>query len=208
MYAYPGAVSQRLINVMAASEQVLPYLDIPLQHAHPAVLRRMRRPANLDWVRRTIAAMRDAMPELAIRTTFITGYPDETEAEFQALLDFIAEMRFDRVGAFTYSLEAGTGAESLGDTVPPEVKQERYDRLMTLQQGISLAKNQALVGQTLDVLIEGHQDGLALGRSYRDAPEIDGLVFVEGEPPTGAIVPVTITGALAYDLNGIYTPAG
>ncbi|MBC7228237.1 MAG: 30S ribosomal protein S12 methylthiotransferase RimO [Thermoflexales bacterium] len=203
MYAFPGAVTPRLIEVMARHPQVLPYLDLPLQHAHPAVLRRMRRPADVDWVRRTVAAMRERMPEIAIRTTFIVGFPGETEEEFAALLDFVEEMAFDRVGVFTYSHEAGTPAAALPDDVPPEVKEERRARLMQLQQRISLAKNRALVGRTLDVLIEGQGDGISVGRTYRDAPEIDGLVLVEEELPVGELVPIRITGALEYDLYGV-----
>ncbi len=210
MYAYPGYVTDRLIKVMASNKHILPYLDMPLQHAHPMTLRRMRRPANIDWVHRTLAKMRLAMPDLAIRTTFIVGYPGETEAEFEALLDFIREIRFDRVGAFQFSFEPGTTSEPLGDPIPAEVKQERYARLMELQQGISLQINQSYVGRQLDVLIEGYDNGLAIGRSYRDAPEIDGLVLIEsrGEvlsppPEVGQIVPVRITGALAYDLTGV-----
>ena len=203
LYAYPGAVSERLIEVMAAYPQVLPYLDMPLQHAHPAVLRRMRRPANVGWVHSTLARMRAAMPDLALRTTFIVGYPGETEDEFETLLDFVEEIRFDRVGVFTFSFEAGTASEPLGDPVPHEVKEERRRRLMTLQQRISLERNQTFVGRTLPVLVEGHGDNLTLGRSYRDAPEIDGLVIVEGEIPVGELVPVRITGALPYDLSGM-----
>jgi ribosomal protein S12 methylthiotransferase len=202
MYAYPDRITERLIETMARHRQILPYLDIPLQHAHPGVLRRMRRPADVERVRRTVEQLRVAMPEIAIRTTFLVGYPDETEVEFQTLLDFVAEMGFDRVGVFTYSHEAGTPAARLADDVPPEVKEERRERLMVVQQPISLAKNQALVGRTLDVLVEGQGEGLSVGRSYRDAPEIDGLVLVQAELPVGKIVPVHITGALEYDLVG------
>ena len=202
MYAYPGYVTDELIDVIATHPQVLPYLDIPLQHAHPAVLKRMRRPANVDWVYRTLEKMRAAIPDLALRTTFIVGYPGETDSEFQTLLDFIGEIRFDRVGAFQYSFEPGTTAEPLGDPVPPEVKQARWEQLMELQQGISLERNQSFVSQTLDVLIEGQGDGISLGRSYRDAPEIDGLVLIENDLPVGDMVPVRITGAMAYDLVG------
>jgi len=203
MYAYPGYVTDRLIEVMATQPQVLPYLDMPLQHAHPDTLRRMRRPSNMDWVRRTIEKMRFAMPDLAIRTTFIVGYPGETEAEFQTLLDFVKESRFDRLGTFQFSFEPGTASEPLGDPISSEVKEERYDRLMALQQMISLERNQALVGKTLDVLFEGYGDGVSIGRSYRDAPEIDGLVIVEGSAPLGELLPVRITGALTYDLSGV-----
>ena len=215
LYAYPGYVTDRLMDVMASQPQVLPYLDMPLQHAHPTMLRRMRRPANIDWVHRTLEKMRASMPELALRTTFIVGYPGETEDEFQALLDFVNEVRFDRLGTFQFSFESGTASEPLGDPIPPEIKDERYNRLMEAQQRISLEKNQALVGKALDVLVEGQgrleaegnqretHSPISLGRSYRDAPEIDGLVLIEGEAPIGEIVPVRITGALAYDLTGV-----
>ncbi len=203
MYAFPGYVTDRLIEVMATHKQILPYLDIPLQHAHPETLTRMRRPANLDWVDRTIKKMRTELPGLAIRTTFIVGYPGETDEEFQTLLDFVEETRFDRVGTFQFSFEPGTASESLGDPVPAEIKEERYQRLMELQQGISLQINQSFVGQTLDVLIEGYGDGVSVGRSYRDAPEIDGLVLVEGKLEVGSIQPVKISGAMAYDLAAL-----
>jgi len=203
LYAYPGYVTDRLIDVMAAHPQILPYLDMPLQHAHPATLERMRRPANLEWVHRTLDKMRRAMPDLAFRTTFIVGYPGETETEFQALLDFVEEIRFDRIGTFQFSFETGTPSEPLGDPVPAEVKQERYERLMERQAAISLQKNQAFVGRTLPALIEGQGDGLSVGRTYRDAPEIDGLVIIEGDLPVGEIQPVKITGAMTYDLTGV-----
>ncbi len=202
MYAFPGYVTDRQIETMARLPQVLHYLDMPLQHGHPKTLLRMRRPSNIDWVHKTIAKMRTAMPDLAIRSTFIVGYPGETEEEFQALLDFTAELQFDRVGTFTFSFEPGTTSEPLGDPVPAEVKEERRNRLMAQQQEISLKRNQALIGRTLNVLVEGQGDGLSLGRSYRDAPEIDGMVMVEGNLPIGELVPVRITGAMAYDLVG------
>lgn len=203
MYAYPGYVTDGLIEVMASNPQIVPYLDMPLQHAHPKTLRRMRRPANMDWVYRTLEKMRRAMPDLALRTTFIVGYPGETEQEFQTLLDFIQEVKFDKVGAFQFSFEPGTTSEHLGDPIASEIKQERWERLMALQQNISLERNQSFVGKTLDVLIEGQGDGVSLGRCYRDAPEIDGLVIVEDELPVGAMVPIRITGAMVYDLTGV-----
>jgi ribosomal protein S12 methylthiotransferase len=202
MYAFPGCVTDRQIEVMAAHSQILHYLDMPLQHGHPDTLRRMRRPANIEWVHKTIGKMRAAMPDLAIRSTFIVGYPGETDAEFQTLLAFVEELKFDRVGAFTFSFEPGTESEALGDPVPEAVKEERRGRLMELQQHISLVKNQAQVGKTLRVLVEGQGDGLSLGRSYRDAPEIDGMVIIDGEVPVGELVPVRISGAMAYDLSG------
>lgn len=202
MYTYPGYVTPRLMETMARYPQILPYLDIPLQHAHPAVLKRMRRPANVDWVRETIGQLRQMMPEIAIRSTFIVGYPGETEQEFQVLADFLQEMQFDRVGAFTYWPEEGTPAAMLSHQVPDEIKAERHERLMLLQQEISLARNLAQVGRTVDVLIEGQGDGISLGRSYRDAPEIDGLVIIERELPSGTMLPIQITGAMVYDLVG------
>lgn len=202
MYAYPGYVTPRLIEVMATHERILPYLDMPLQHGNREVLKRMRRPANLEWVYETVGQLRQAMPEIAIRTTFIVGYPGETEDEFEDLLAFMRDLRFDRVGVFTYSYEAGTPSAELPNQVPEEIKTARRDRLMQVQQNISLQRNQLLVGQTLLVLVEGYGDGLSIGRSYRDAPEIDGLVIVEGKLPVGEIVPVHITGAMVYDLVG------
>jgi len=202
MYAYPGYVTPRLVETMARHEQILPYLDIPLQHGHRDTLLRMRRPANVEWVYQTLGQLREAMPDIAIRTTFIVGYPGETDEEFEALLDFVRDLRFDRVGTFTYSYEVGTPSAELPRQVPDAVKEERRARLMELQQGISLERNQAFVGRTLPVLVEGCDEGLSVGRSYRDAPEIDGLVIVEGDLPVGEIVPVRITGAMTYDLTG------
>lgn len=203
LYAYPGYVTDHLMDVMANQPRIVPYLDIPLQHAHPATLRRMRRPADMDWVRTTLAKMRAAIPQLALRTTMIVGYPGETEEEFQTLLDFIEEIRFDHLGAFTFSFEPGTASEPLGDPIPETVKQERLERLMTLQENISLSRSQAWIGKTLPVLVEGTQDGISVGRSFRDAPEIDGLVIIEGEAEIGKIVSVQITGALTHDLTGV-----
>jgi len=206
MYAYPSAVTPRLIETMARHPQVCHYLDLPLQHGHPDVLKRMRRPANVARVRRQIKDLRAAMPDIALRTTFIVGFPGETEAEFAELDLFVREMAFDKVGVFTYSHEEGTAAAGLPDDVPPEVKEERYERLMALQQGISLAHNQEQVGRYLEVLLEGTGDGLSLGRTYRDAPEIDGLVIIEEELPVGKMVQARIVGAMEYDLVGVLEP--
>lgn len=226
MYAYPQHISQRLIDTMARRPQLCHYLDLPLQHAHPDTLRRMRRPTDTDRVRRLIADLRQAMPDIALRTSFIVGYPGETEREYRVLEAFVDEIQFDKVGVFTYSPEEGTAAFDLPHPVPEEVKEERYDRLMQRQQAISLSCNQRQVGRTLTVLIEGQGefeledaedaenmslsgDGLedevsliSVGRSYRDAPEIDGLVLIESAIEPGQMVPVRITGALEYDLIG------
>jgi ribosomal protein S12 methylthiotransferase len=206
LYAFPGYVTDGLIQTMLENPQILHYLDMPLQHAHPDTLRRMRRPANVEWVHKTLAKMRQAMPDLALRTTFIVGYPGETEAEFQTLLDFVQEIKFDHVGTFTFSFEPGTTSEPLGDPVPLEVKQERLERLMLLQQNISMVRNQGMVGKHLDVLVEGYDNGISIGRSYRDAPEIDGLVLIEGQAPVGEIAPVRVTSALPHDLTAHLLP--
>lgn len=211
MYAYPGYVTEELMATMARHPQVLPYLDMPLQHGSREVLKRMKRPAKVEWVYETVGKLREMIPHLSVRTTFIVGYPGETDAEFEELLQFVEDLQFDRVGAFTYSYEIGTPSATLPNHVDDAIKQERYHRLMELQQGISLKKNQAFIGKTLDILVEGHGaaedengndiDGvISIGRSYRDAPEIDGYVIVEGELPPGEIVPVRVTGATTYDL--------
>jgi ribosomal protein S12 methylthiotransferase len=202
MYAYPGYVTDELIETMAELPQVVPYLDIPLQHGHRETLKRMRRPANIDWVYKTVNKLRAVMPDIAIRTTFIVGYPGETQEEFEGLKEFVSDLRFDRVGVFTYSYEASTPSATVSWQVDEDIKEARRDELMTLQQQISLEINQAQVGRTLPVLIEGSNEGISIGRSYRDAPEIDGLVVLEGEVPVGEMVPVRISGATVYDLTG------
>jgi ribosomal protein S12 methylthiotransferase len=206
MYAYPGHASDRLVEVMAAYPQIIPYIDMPLQHGHPDTLKRMRRPHNLDKLLRWIESYRRAMPGAVLRTTFIVGYPGETETEFQGLLDFMAAVEFDRVGAFTFSPEPGTPAFDLPDQLDDEIKQERWERLMAFQQPISLKRNQYMVGRRLEVLVDGAGDGVSISRSYRDAPEIDGYVVVEKELPVSQMVSVLVTGAMEYDLTAI--PAG
>ena len=210
-YLYPTHITPALIATLAAHPQLVPYMDFPLQHAHPDVLRRMGRPSDAAQVRRTVAALREAMPDITLRTTFIVGYPGETEEQFETLLDFLREMRFDHVGAFTYCNEPGTRAALLPDDVLQAVKEERYARLMATQQEISRENNRAFVGRTLDVLIEGHgevedergaTEPISAGRARRHAPEVDGLVFVRGTYPVGEIVPVTITESDEYDLWG------
>jgi ribosomal protein S12 methylthiotransferase len=210
MYAYPGHVSDELIEVMASQEKIVPYLDMPLQHGDSRTLKRMRRPSRLEMVYDHMDKLRSAMPDIALRSTFIVGYPGETEEEFQGMLDFVEAIEFDKVGAFTFSPEPGTPSATLPDQISAEVQDERYGRLMELQQSISLRKNQAQVGRMLDILIEGEGEladsdvPLLLGRSYRDAPEVDGLVLVPGISgvPIGDMIQVHINGAMEYDLVG------
>jgi ribosomal protein S12 methylthiotransferase len=204
LYTYPGMISDNLIDLMANSKQLLPYLDIPLQHASPEVLKSMRRPSDVDWVRRTISTMRERIPELVVRTTFIVGFPTETEDHFQRLYEFVEEKQFDHMGVFTYSPEVGTFAESLGDPVSQDAKEARQKKLMELQSRLALEKKQALIGKTLDVLVEGidEEQDVLIGRSYRDAPEIDGLVVANGRAAVGDLTPVEIEGVGPYDLFG------
>jgi ribosomal protein S12 methylthiotransferase len=206
MYSYPQHITARLIESMVVHPQVCHYLDLPLQHAHPATLRRMRRSPDVEGVRRLIADLRAAMPDVALRTTFIVGYPGETDEEFTSLLEFMTEMTFDKVGVFPFSAEEGTQAASLPDPIPHELAQERFARAMELQRDISLSRNQSQVGRTLDVLIEGADQGVSVGRTYRDAPEIDGYVFVDDDLAVGQMVPVRILQALDYDLQGEAMP--
>ncbi|MDF1513376.1 MAG: 30S ribosomal protein S12 methylthiotransferase RimO [Anaerolineae bacterium] len=200
LYAFPGFVTPRLIDVISRYPQILPYIDIPLQHAHPAVLRRMLRPDDINEVRHTIELLRKSMPDVAIRTTFVVGFPGETDEEFEQLMDFINEMRFDRVGVFEYSHEVGTPASQLPDDIPPEVKAARRQAVMLAQQEISLSRNAEFVGRQLMVLVEGSGDDVTIARSYRDAPEIDGLVLIPGLLEPNQMVSVQVTEALEYDL--------
>lgn len=201
LYFYPNRLTDEVVNAMATLPKVLPYVDIPLQHVHPDTLRRMKRPWDGDRYLRVFEKLRAAMPEVAIRTTFIVGFPGETDDEFQALIDFVREARLDRVGAFTFSREVGTPAHDMPDQVPFRVKRERYDRLMRIQASVSLAKGQAWVGRDLDVLVEKNHDGWSVGRSYRDAPEIDGCVYVKGSFEPGQRVSVRVTSVTEHDLT-------
>ncbi len=205
LYTYPGMVSDALIELMVAENQLLPYLDMPLQHADPAVLRSMNRPPDIAWVHDLIARLRRRIPHLVTRTTLIVGYPTETEKSFEALKSFLKEMRFDHVGAFTYSPEMGTPADVLADPIPEEVKEARLAELMALQESISLEKSQNYVGNTYDMLIEGAdpRNNIIAGRIWRDAPEVDGLVIAEGRASEDMLTRVQITSATAHDLFGV-----
>lgn len=203
-YAYPTGLTPAVIRAIQETPNVLPYLDLPLQHSHPDVLKAMNRPwqgqVNDDIINR----LKEALPDAVLRTTFIVGFPGETEAHFQHLLDFVARHEFDHVGVFTFSPEEGTAAFDLSDPVPEEIKEERRHRLMTLQQPIAAQRNGRSVGQVVDVLLEQENPntGEKIGRSARFAPEVDGLVYVRGNAPLGTIVPVAIEAADVYDLYG------
>jgi ribosomal protein S12 methylthiotransferase len=189
---------------MKTELQILPYLDMPLQHADPAILRAMRRPSDITATREKLAHIREVVEDIALRTTLIVGYPGEDEQSFQKLVDFVQSVRFDHLGTFPYSFEPGSPAEPLGDPIPEHIKTERVEQIMQIQAEISLERNQHFIGQIMDVLVEGvdRESGISIGRSYRDAPEVDGLVMIEGLAPVGELVQVKIHSAITHDLIG------
>lgn len=203
-YAYPTGLTPKVIEAIRETPNVLPYLDLPLQHSHPEVLRAMNRP----WQGRVndgiIERIKTALPNAVLRTTFIVGFPGETDQHFEHLLQFVERHQFDHVGVFTFSPEEGTPAFTLPNPVPQSVMEERRDALMMMQQTISLQHNQAEIGKVVDVLIEQENPETQeyVGRSARFAPEVDGLVYVRGGARLGSIVPVLITDADVYDLYG------
>jgi ribosomal protein S12 methylthiotransferase len=203
-YAYPTGLTPDVITAIQETPNFLPYLDLPLQHSHPEILRSMNRP----WQGRVndgiIDRIKTALPSAVLRTTFIVGFPGETEAQFEHLLEFIQRHEFDHVGVFTFSPEEGTPADKLPDQLSPAVMDERRHRVMELQQPISQKQNQQEVGKIVDVLIEQEnpESGELIGRSARFSPEVDGQVYVQGSAKLGTIVPVAIHSADAYDLYG------
>ncbi len=200
-YVYPYPKVDRLVELMAEG-LVLPYLDIPLQHASPKILKAMRRPGDVEGILQRIAKWREQIPEIALRSTFIVGFPGETEEDFEMLLEFLRQAKLDRAGAFTYSPVEGAEANELADPVPEEVKQERLERFMELQAAISADKLQQRVGNNYTVIIDEIEGDQAIGRSYAEAPEIDGVVVIENghglEP--GDVVDATIVAADEHDL--------
>jgi ribosomal protein S12 methylthiotransferase len=203
-YAYPTGLNPDVIAAIKETPNVLPYLDLPLQHSHPEVLRAMNRPWQGQVNDAVVERIKDALPEAVLRTTFIVGFPGETEEHFAHLSQFVQRHEFDHVGVFTFSPEEGTPAYNLPDQLPQELMDERRDRLMELQQPISLKKNQQQVGKVVDVLIEQEnpETNELIGRSGRFAPEVDGLVYLHGQVKLGTIVPVVLEKADAYDLYG------
>lgn len=213
-YAYPTGLTSEVLAAYREVPNVLPYLDLPLQHSHPEVLRAMNRPWQEGVTAGLLQRIREQLPDAVLRTTFIVGFPGETEEQFEHLLAFVAEQRFDHVGVFTFSPEDGTAAADLPHPVPPVLAQERKDRLMALQQPISAERNAAWVGRIVDVLIEQENpsSGAMLGRCGRFAPDVDGEVHVlPGEAglcaAPGTMVPVRITGSGPYDLQGVVVGA-
>jgi ribosomal protein S12 methylthiotransferase len=203
-YAYPTGLTPAVIQAIQETPNVLPYLDLPLQHSHPEILRTMNRPWQGQVNDRIIERIKTALPDAVLRTTFIVGFPGETDEHFEHLLQFVQRHEFDHVGVFTFSPEEGTPAYNLPNQLPQDVMDARRDALMAAQQPISLRKNQACVGKVVDVLIEQEhpETGELIGRSARFAPEVDGLVYIQGDAPLGTIVGVEITDADVYDLYG------
>ena len=213
LYMYPWNFSDELLEVMQQADRVVPYVDMPLQHVNERILRSMKRNVTRDQQKELIDRIR-SVDDMVLRTTFITGYPGETEQEFQELYDWVEEVEFDRVGVFTYSEEEGTAAAEMDDQVPEEVKIERRNALMELQQQISLKKNREWIGYTTDVIVDGISEEHELvfeGRHYGQAPDIDGKVYLSfdfgGDMPTaGDMVEVEINDATPYDLRGVVVP--
>jgi ribosomal protein S12 methylthiotransferase len=204
LYCYPDEVTEELLTVMAAHPNICRYIDLPLQHADPEVLRRMNRRGDMGKVRAFLTRAREM--GFTLRTTVIVGFPGETEAQFATLLAFIRDMRFDRLGAFAYSAEEDTPAATMGDQVPEEEKQRRLDAVMTLQQAISLERNRLRVGGTERVLVESiREDGVAVARSAAEAPDSDGLLYLTGAAglAPGDFARARITDAQTYDLSGV-----
>jgi ribosomal protein S12 methylthiotransferase len=203
-YAYPTGLTPKVVAAMQATANVLPYLDLPLQHSHPEILRAMNRPWQGQVNDRIIEQLKTALPDAVMRTTLIVGFPGETDAHYQHLQAFLHRHEFDHVGVFTFSAEDGTTAATLPNQLPQAVMDERRDGIMAMQQPISLRRNQGEIGKTVDVLIEQEHpgSGLLVGRSARFAPEVDGLVYVSGSARLGSIVPTKIRTADHYDLHG------
>ncbi len=205
MYLYPVNFDDKLVRTIAESSTILPYLDVPLQHISTPVLKRMQRRVNGTQTRELVSKLRSAIPNLVLRTTFITGFPGETDAQFDELCDFVAETRFERMGVFTWSAEPGTPAVRLDGHLPEEIRSQRRDELMTLQQPIAYDHGDSLIGYELDVLIDGKvDDNVWTGRSFMDAPEIDACTYVSAENlEPGSLVPVEILQRDEYDLIGV-----
>ena len=206
MYMFPGKITDRLLDVIAGSEKICPYIDIPLQHSSDSLLKGMRRPGNRESYLRLVERIRSRVPGAFIRTSLIVGYPGETDADIENLLSFVKEARFHHLGVFTYSREEGTPAFPLGDTIPEPVKLERSSVIMKAQKQISYELNEKLVGQTLEVIVEGFSEETELllqGRHIGQAPDIDGVVLInDGEARVGEKKPVVIEQALFYDVVG------
>ena len=201
-YAHPAHLSKRIIESMANAKNMCQYLDMPIQHASNKILKSMRRGLGQSGIRDRILQLREAIPNIRIRTTLIVGYPDETDEDFNTLYNFIEEMEFDRLGVFTYSEEEGTLAEAFQDNVPQEVKNERKDQILDLQASISSEKNQLMVGNTYKVLVDKTGDSVSVGRTEFDSPEIDNIVHIKESVPTGKFINIKVESSNEFELIG------
>ena len=201
-YAHPAHLSQRIIDSIADSDKVCNYLDMPVQHASDNILKSMKRGLNQQGIRDRINRLRDASPGIAIRTTLIVGYPGETEEDFTELFNFVKDIRFDRLGVFTYSEEEGTSAADLDDNIPQEVKNDRKNQIIELQHDISLARNESFIGKNIRVLVDQTENNIGVGRTEYDSPEIDNIVQIEGKVSRGEFVNIIVNGANEYELIG------
>lgn len=206
LYCYPEEVTDELIQTIKEEEKICHYIDMPMQHCDDKILQRMGRRTNQAQLKEVIQKFRKTIPDMVIRTSLITGFPGETNEQHENLLDFVDEMALERLGVFTYSQEEDTIAAGFEDQIPEEIKEQRRDEIMALQQEISYEQDQALIGKEMKVLIEGYlyDEDIYVGRTYRDAPKVDGCVFVNAEEEiiSGDFVTVKITGAQEYDLIG------
>lgn len=206
LYCYPEEITDELIQTIAKEEKVCHYIDMPIQHSEDIILRAMGRRTSQSQIRSVVQRLRQAVPDMVIRTTLITGFPGETKEQHEALLDFVDEMEFERLGVFPYSPEEGTRAAEYENQIEEDIKQQRQKEIMELQQEISWELNQNMIGKQLEVLIEGYlyEENVYLGRSYREAPGVDGYIFVSSEEEliSGSMVSVRITDANEYDLIG------
>jgi ribosomal protein S12 methylthiotransferase len=202
LYTHPYHWNDELIETMAACDKVCRYVDMPLQHINDDVLQRMKRETSGDYIRELVAKIRHGVPGIALRTTFIVGFPGESEKQFEELLAFMEQARFERLGVFTYSQEDHTPAGNMDGQIPDRVKKQRYRRAMALQQKLSEQVHRQQVGKTLRVLVEKPNGTGWIGRSHADAPEIDGSVIIHGNAPVGSFTRVKITKSAAYDLTG------
>lgn len=206
LYCYPEEITDELIDVIRTEPKICHYLDMPIQHSSDAILRRMGRRTSRSELETVIGKLRKAIPDITLRTTLITGFPGETEEDHEDLKSFVRKMEFDRLGVFTYSPEEGTPAEKMAGQVPEDLKESRRDELMLLQQQVSAKKTAAMIGKTVEVLVEGRipEEGVYVGRTYRDAPEVDGYIFLNAQEEiiSGDFVTAEVTGADEYDLTG------